>query len=47
MTPQASAIQSALNTRHSGKPNQIYLSTIRVLYVGYPQHILLLSIDTI
>jgi len=43
MTQQAPAIQSVLNTSHSGKPNQIYLSTIRVLYIefpnGYHQHI--------
>jgi hypothetical protein len=51
MTQQAPAIQSVLNTRHSGKPNQIYRSTIRVLYVefakGYHQHIMLVSIETI
>ena len=51
MTQQAPAIPSVLNTRHTGKPNQIYLSTITVLYVEFPsryhQHILLESIDTI
>jgi hypothetical protein len=51
MTQQAYAIESVLNTRHTGKPNQTYLSTVTVLYVdfpnGYHQHILLVSIDTI